>query len=70
MKVNPLSAYFWVPEAFLENNILDGKFEMDIEIIELVAFWAVWYLFFCTTYGTNIPSGLFSPGIVMGMAVG
>lgn len=43
---------------------------MDIAVIELVAFWAVWYLFFCTTYGTNIPSGLFSPGIVMGMAVG
>jgi chloride channel 7 len=54
----------------LEGNILDGALEMDISVKQLFVFWFVWYLFFCTTYGTNIPSGLFSPGIVMGMAIG
>jgi chloride channel 7 len=70
MEINNLASYFWVAEAFLEGNILDGALEIDITVLQLCVFWAVWYLFFCTTYGTNIPSGLFSPGIVMGMTVG
>ena len=65
-----MSAYFWVPEAYYEANVMDGALRIDLKLKELVAFWFVWYFFFCCTYGTNLPAGLFSPGIVMGFAIG
>jgi chloride channel 3/4/5 len=29
-----------------------------------------WYLFTITTYGTNIPAGLFLPGMIIGCTLG
>ena len=33
-------------------------------------FFTVWYLFTITTYGTNVPAGLFLPGMIVGCALG
>ena len=30
----------------------------------------IWYLFTIVTYGTNVPAGLFLPGIIIGSALG
>lgn len=31
---------------------------------------AVWYFFTITTYGINVPSGLFLPGMIVGTSIG
>jgi len=36
----------------------------------MIAFLAVWYGFTIITYGTNVPAGLFLPGMIIGCAVG
>ena len=47
---------------------------MDHNVI--VKFWnmfiflLVWYLFTITTYGTQVPAGLFLPGMIIGCALG
>ena len=33
-------------------------------------FFLTWYLFTITTYGTNVPAGLFLPGMIIGCALG
>lgn len=33
-------------------------------------FGATWYFFTITTYGTNVPAGLFLPGMIIGCALG
>lgn len=30
--INPLSAYFWVPEAYYEANVLDNALELDLQL--------------------------------------
>jgi H+/Cl- antiporter ClcA len=37
---------------------------------QFLFFFGFWYFFFLFSYGTNLPAGLFSPGIVMGIAYG
>lgn len=46
------------------NNELKTTFQ------EISGFIAIWYVFFCTTYGVWVPSGLFLPGIIIGCAIG
>lgn len=36
----------------------------------MMIYFSVWYLFFVTTYGVWVPSGLFLPGILMGCSIG
>ena len=36
----------------------------------MLVFGAVWYFWTITTYGTNVPSGLFLPGMIIGCALG
>ena len=36
----------------------------------MLAFFAVWYFFTITTYGTNVPAGLFLPGMIVGCTLG
>jgi len=36
----------------------------------MVVFAFVWYFFTCITYGTNVPAGLFLPGMIIGCALG
>jgi CBS domain-containing protein len=37
---------------------------------QMIVFGAVWYFWTITTYGTNVPSGLFLPGMIIGCALG
>jgi hypothetical protein len=37
---------------------------------QMVVFACVWYFFTIITYGTNVPSGLFLPGMIIGCALG
>lgn len=36
----------------------------------MISFIAVWYFFTITTYGTNVPAGLFLPGMIIGCCMG
>jgi|TARA_B110000305_G_C19171016_1_gene507265 H+/Cl- antiporter ClcA len=36
----------------------------------MIVFAAVWYFWTIVTYGTNVPSGLFLPGMIIGCALG
>lgn len=36
----------------------------------MIVFFAVWYFFTILTYGTNVPAGLFLPGMIIGCAIG
>ena len=36
----------------------------------MISFISVWYLFTITTYGTNVPAGLFLPGMIIGCCMG
>jgi len=37
---------------------------------QMVVFACVWYFWTIVTYGTNVPSGLFLPGMIIGCAMG
>jgi len=39
-------------------------------VTQMIVFCAVWYFFTIITYGTNVPSGLFLPGMIIGCALG
>ena len=36
----------------------------------MFVFFCGWYFFTIITYGTNVPSGLFLPGMIIGCAIG
>ena len=36
----------------------------------MIVFAAVWYFWTIVTYGTQVPSGLFLPGMIIGCALG
>ena len=36
----------------------------------MLVFVAVWYFFTIITYGTNVPAGLFLPGMIIGCGLG
>jgi H+/Cl- antiporter ClcA len=42
----------------------------DITIGCLIIFMATWYVQMTITYGTNVPAGLFLPGMIVGSALG
>jgi H+/Cl- antiporter ClcA len=44
--------------------------KVKIGVDRLLVFFCVWYFFTCTTYGTNVPAGLFVPGMVLGSCLG
>ena len=44
--------------------------EVVVKVQNLAIFLACWYLFTITTYGTNVPAGLFLPGMIIGCALG
>lgn len=43
---------------------------VTLNIYETIAFLLSWFLLFITTYGVQVPSGVFLPGIIIGLAVG
>jgi hypothetical protein len=42
----------------------------EIEVSHLFIFMAAWYIQMTVTYGTNVPAGLFLPGMIVGSALG
>ena len=43
---------------------------VELSTYESLAFLGAWYLLFITTYGVTVPSGVFLPGIIIGLTVG
>lgn len=65
---NPLASIFWASEGEIISNLMSSKF--DIEVSELFVFMFAWYIQMTITYGTNVPAGLFLPGMIVGSALG
>lgn len=69
--MNGIGTYYWASSAQLENHAVHGKLHFDdIPLRDLLIFMAFYYTFFLPSYGTNLPAGLFSPGIIMGICYG
>ena len=59
---------YWAAEVEVIRNVIAWK--VDVTIIDLLIFVSIWYLFTIITYGTNVPAGLFLPGIIIGCVLG
>lgn len=69
--MNSIGTYYWASSAMLEDHSVHGHLHFEhIPLWELLVFVAFFYTFFLPSYGTNLPAGLFSPGIIMGIAFG
>ena len=44
--------------------------DMHMTLRDLFFYVVVWYTLTCLTYGTNVPAGLFLPGMIIGSAIG
>ena len=44
--------------------------DSPVSIVNIMIYFALWYFFTCTTYGVNVPAGLFLPGILIGCSIG
>jgi len=65
---NPLATLFWSSEGEIITNIIGGH--IKVTQWGYVLFFLVWYFFFTTSFGTNVPSGLFLPGMILGCCLG
>ena len=63
-----MASLFWATEGGVIRNIMDNRIQTDY--LDMFMFFSVWYLFTITTYGTNVPAGLFLPGMIIGCALG
>lgn len=59
---------FFAGEGGIIKNIMQDKTVLSAD--QLIWFVGVWYLFTIITYGTNVPAGLFLPGMIIGCATG
>jgi len=65
---DPMASILFASEGGIIRNIMSDKIALDFTQVSIVL--ALWYLFTITTYGTNVPAGLFLPGMIIGCAVG
>jgi H+/Cl- antiporter ClcA len=65
---NPIASIFWQTEGGLIRDILSESVMCSLG--QMVVFCAVWYFWTIVTYGTQVPSGLFLPGMIIGCALG
>ena len=65
---DPLASIFWQTEGGLIRDILSES--VMVSLTQMVVFASVWYFFTIITYGTNVPSGLFLPGMIIGCSLG
>jgi H+/Cl- antiporter ClcA len=65
---NPLASIFWQTEGGVIRDILSEGVMCSLS--QMVVFVIVWYFWTIVTYGTNVPSGLFLPGMIIGCALG
>jgi len=80
---NPLAAIFFNTEGgtikqFMNKPLLLNQHQDDYQLTgdpvqitkNMLIYFCTWYMFFVTTYGVWVPSGLFLPGILMGCSIG
>jgi H+/Cl- antiporter ClcA len=65
---NPLATIFWASEGEIISEILSDN--VHVTFVQYIIFFFAWYFFTVVTYGTNVPAGLFLPGMILGCAVG
>lgn len=65
---DPNASIFWSSEGGIIKNIINDN--VKITALNQFYFLIVWYFFTITTYGTNVPAGLFLPGMIIGCALG
>lgn len=65
---DPIASIFWQTEGGLIRDILSESVMCTTS--QMVAFMLTWYFWTIVTYGTNVPSGLFLPGMIIGCAMG
>lgn len=65
---NPLATIFWKTEGGVIRQFMAT--DMVCTPIQMLVFGVVWYWWTITTYGVNVPSGLFLPGMIIGCALG
>lgn len=74
---NPFASLIFNTEGGIIRQLLNvpvviraNNGEQTLSFISILIFFAMWYLFFCLTYGVHVPSGLFLPGLIIGCSVG
>ena len=65
---DPNSSYMFGSEIDVIHSLTDSAVVLTTE--SLAIFTGLWYAFMCINYGTNVPSGLFLPGVIIGCALG
>lgn len=65
---SPLATLFFNTEGGTIRSLLSKA--VTVNIYETTSFLLSWYFLFITTYGVQVPSGVFLPGIIIGLAVG
>ena len=65
---NPLATIFWKTEGGVIKQFLGTPMACTPE--QMMLFTGVWYFWTITTYGVNVPSGLFLPGMIIGCGLG
>ena len=65
---DPNASIFWAAEGDIIKNIINDA--VPVKAINQFYFLLIWYALTITTYGTNVPAGLFLPGMIIGCAMG
>lgn len=65
---SPMATLFFNTEGGTIRAMLSKGVKMTTT--ENLAFLTSWYVLFSTTYGIQVPSGIFLPGIIIGLSVG
>jgi len=65
---NPLASLFMAGQGEVIKDIF--AFKTDASMSQFILFTFTWYVLFSMTYGTNVPSGIFLPGMIIGCALG
>lgn len=66
--IDPNASLFWGSEGGIIRTIMQR--EVNVTPWNMFFFLLTWYGFTITTYGTNVPAGLFLPGMIIGCALG
>lgn len=74
---NPFASLIFNTEGGIIRQLLDVPIAMNrndgqqtLSVFSVLIFFLMWYTFFCLTYGVNVPSGLFLPGLIIGCSIG
>jgi len=64
-----MASVLFESEGAIIRNIMSNKLEGP-DAAQMLIILASWYFLTIITYGTNVPSGLFLPGMIVGCAFG